>query len=228
MMDKSPREIVKYLQQCRVFPTRRNCVVCGRDMSLVDRLDTPDQCGWRCPCGKRRAIRDGTILDKKRIPLSKFLQVVHNWAIQVRQTDQADYLEIDRGLVTELQMSFRLAATRALNMAEYTLGGINRIVEIDESLFIKVKHHRGKDMNRPAVWIFGLLERPVDRQIERPRVLFIIVPSRDAFNLLNVIYKHVAPNTMIYMSESTSESTSSTSSRFFGTSTTSCRRGGTK
>ena len=35
------------------------------------------------------------------------------------------------------------------------MGGPNKILEIDESLFIKVKHHKGKDLKRP----YGLYER---------------------------------------------------------------------
>ncbi len=62
---------------------------------------------------------------------------------------------------------------------------------------MQVKHHRGKDLKRPQVWVFGLYERPLV-QGQRARVLFFIVPKRDAFTLLNLIYKHVAPGTIIH------------------------------
>lgn len=72
------------------------------------------------------------------------------------------------------------------------MGGEGQIVEIDESHFVKVKHHRGKDLRRPAVWVFGIYERATTHCV------FCIVPSRDATTLLNVIYKHVLPGTTIY------------------------------
>ena len=72
------------------------------------------------------------------------------------------------------------------------MGGPNKIVEIDESLFIKVKHHKGKDLKRPQVWVFGLYER------DTKKCFFVEVPKRDAFTLLNVIYKYCLPGTIIY------------------------------
>jgi len=33
------------------------------------------------------------------------------------------------------------------------LGGKNVIVEIDESMFARVKHHRGKDLKRKQIWV---------------------------------------------------------------------------
>lgn len=65
-------------------------------------------------------------------------------------------------------------------------------VEIDESLFVKVKHHKGKDLGRPQIWVFGMYERITKK------VLFVVVPKRDAPTLLNVIYKHIAPQTKVF------------------------------
>jgi transposase-like protein len=73
---------------------------------------------------------------------------------------------------------------------------IGRVVEIDESLFVKVKHFKGKDLKRPQVWVFGMYERPL-RESDNRRCLFIPVPKRDAFNLLNIIYKHIEPGSVI-------------------------------
>jgi transposase-like protein len=81
------------------------------------------------------------------------------------------------------------------NKNDIRIGGEGRIVEIDESLFIKVKHNRGRDTVRPKVWVFGLYERATADQPKR--VLFFKVDSRDAVTLLNVIYNHVLPGTTI-------------------------------
>ena len=74
----------------------------------------------------------------------------------------------------------RLVANRAAGINNTVLGGHNRVIEIDKSLFVKVKHLKGKDLVPKQVWIFGMYERPLD-------VLFVEVPSRDARTLLNVI-----------------------------------------
>ncbi len=63
------------------------------------------------------------------------------------------------------------------------------MIEIDENLFVKVKHHKGKDLKRPQVWVFGMYER------ESKKCFFVQVPKRDASTLLNIIYKHVVSGT---------------------------------
>ncbi|CAF0948312.1 unnamed protein product [Brachionus calyciflorus] len=70
--------------------------------------------------------------------------------------------------------------------------GNGLVVEIDGSLFVRVKHNKGKDLKREQVWVFGLYER------ESARCLFFVVVKRNAVNLLNLIYKYVAPNSIIY------------------------------
>ena len=82
------------------------------------------------------------------------------------------------------------------NKNDIRIGGEGRIVEIDESLFIKVKHKRGRDILRPKVWVFGLYERATADQPKR--VLFFKVDSRDAVTLLNIIYNHVLLGTTIH------------------------------
>jgi IS1 family transposase len=69
----------------------------------------------------------------------------------------------------------------------------------NESLFIKVKHNRGRDTRREKVWVFGLYERATED--EPKRVLFFKVESRNAITLLNIIYNHLLPETTIYSDE---------------------------
>ena len=46
-----------------------------------------------------------------------------------------------------------------LNLENFQIGSPGTIVEIGESLMAKVKHHRGKDLKRKQIWVFGLKER---------------------------------------------------------------------
>jgi transposase-like protein len=71
------------------------------------------------------------------------------------------------------------------------LGGQNEIVEIDESMFSKVKHFRGKDMHlmskRRQLWVFGM-----------KKVVLNVVQARNAATLLKIIYDHVRPGSVIH------------------------------
>jgi transposase-like protein len=66
------------------------------------------------------------------------------------------------------------------------------IVEIDESMFKKVKHFRGKDLRSKQLWVFGLKQRSGGQN------LLFLVKARNAETLLKIIYKHCKPETIIY------------------------------
>ncbi|CAF0817825.1 unnamed protein product [Brachionus calyciflorus] len=65
------------------------------------------------------------------------------------------------------------------------LEGVGHIVEIDESLYAKVKHWKGKDLCRVQVWVFGLVQRPTETK--QSKVFMSIVPNRDALTLLSIV-----------------------------------------
>jgi transposase len=118
--------------------------------------------------------------------------MVYHWAVRTPQKVISKELDISRNTITAWQQKFTLIAVKEFDRKNFVLGGRNSVVEVDESLFIKVKHHKGKDLVRPQVWVFGLYER------DSKRILFIVVPKRDASTLLNLIYQHVAPNSVIF------------------------------
>jgi hypothetical protein len=72
-------------------------------------------------------------------------------------------LDIGRNSITTWQQNFKLLAVKAFDKNSFRLAGTNVEVEIDESLFIKVTHHKGNDLARPQFWVFGLYERDTKR-----------------------------------------------------------------
>ena len=118
--------------------------------------------------------------------------MVYHWAIKTPQKVICKELNVSRNTVIAWQQKFKLIAVKEFDRTNLTLGGKNVVIEIDESLFVKVKHHKGKDLGRPQVWVFGLYER------DSKKLLFIVLPKRDAYTLLNVIYEHVKQNSIIY------------------------------
>jgi transposase-like protein len=76
-----------------------------------------------------------------------------------------------------------------LTITAEPLGGIDKVVEIDESLFGRRKFNRGKRVN--GQWIFGMIER------ESGRVVLVPVANRTRDTLLPIIKKWILPGTLI-------------------------------
>ena len=73
------------------------------------------------------------------------------------------------------------------------IGGVGKVVEIDEAKFGKRKYNRGR--RREGHWVLGGVERGSDN------VFMQIVPSRDAATLLPIILANVEPGTEIHTDE---------------------------
>jgi hypothetical protein len=185
--------IVEWFKIKGLIPSLKECPKCAKSMKFIKRPDSIDGFAWRCTTDSKRCnLRDGTFLENFRCDLKTFLKTVHYWSIQVRQIDQPNLIAIDRQTIITYQQRLRNIAITSLDIENFKLGGDGKIVEIDESLFVKVKHYKGKDLKRTQIWVFGMYERG------SKRCLFVVVPKRDAFTLLNVIYKYILPNTIIY------------------------------
>ena len=71
------------------------------------------------------------------------------------------------------------------------LGGMGRVVEVDESKLFHAKYNRGDMLGRQYDWVFGMLERGTNK------VQFFHVADRTANTLLPIIAANVAPGSTI-------------------------------
>jgi hypothetical protein len=146
---KSKPAVIEYFKEKNIFHRFRYCPACALDGAQVrmksdKRKDSIDNDAWRCStCTKRIALRRETFFETSKIAITTILQLIMYWATQMRQVDQERLLQLNIKTIRSLQQQFRAVINRALDKASTRLGGPGRVVEIDESLFIKVKHHRG-------------------------------------------------------------------------------------
>jgi hypothetical protein len=80
--------------------------------------------------------------------------LVLNFAFEFLNTTMYQISGIAVHTVAAYKRRLRLIILTMFNKNDIRIGGEGRIVEIDESLFIKVKHNRGRDTLRPKVWVF--------------------------------------------------------------------------
>ena len=76
-----------------------------------------------------------------------------------------------------------------MNLYQPKIGGINKIVEIDETLMYRRKYNRGRLLN--DVWIFGGICR------EDGRVFAVVVENRKEETLWDQILQHIEKGTTI-------------------------------
>jgi hypothetical protein len=112
------------------------------------------------------------------------------WSLELTICKTIDYLRMDntaicRQMIAKIFKAIRMVCSVALNKKVIRLGGANLTVQIDESLYAKVKHHVGKDLARKQVWVFGMFDVKFDL------IYCQCVPDRTAPTLLSIIYEHV-------------------------------------
>jgi len=77
----------------------------------------------------------------------------------------------------------------SLMKIDITIGGPNKVVEIDECKIGRRKYNRGKWVE--VQWVFGLVERGSNK------CMLVPVPNRSRETLVPIIKKYVLPGTKI-------------------------------
>jgi hypothetical protein len=190
------RTIVDFLgEHDLIDASERTCEKCVRPMYMGN-YPTRGY-SWRCgKCTTYRSALGNSLFSHARLRIWQILLIIYHWAFEASYTTISLHLDISAHTVSSYCKKLRLIAVQELDKTSIRLGGHGHIVEIDESLFVRVKHFRESDMLRPKVWVFGLYQRPTADSPKK--VLFFKVAKRDAVTLLNIIYKHVEPGTIIH------------------------------
>ena len=100
------------------------------------RNDVRDGKSWWCPqCKGRKSIRHGSFFAKSRLPLKKWMLLLHFWLQQFPVTTAALDADIHKSTAIDVYQWFREVCTTTLLNTPIVLGGTGAIVQIDESLF---------------------------------------------------------------------------------------------
>ncbi len=170
------REIIEFLTCKGIIKVPANCYNkpnCKNNPLVLRERNVGDKYWWRCTKSLRfKSIRNNCFLSKFNLPLNKCIQLIYQWALQVIQNDICQGVQICKQTLTTFFLEIRLVVVNNLNRDHLILGGPGVEVQIDESMFLRVKHNRGKDLRRKQIWVLSLIE------VEKNSVLFFVVPSR--------------------------------------------------
>ncbi|CAF0765448.1 unnamed protein product [Brachionus calyciflorus] len=178
---------LKVKEKGLVFPSR-NCenIKCKKNGQIMPpslRKKNKDSINtfliWRCTtCGHSKTVYDESFFSLFRKPIKILLAIMKCWAAQLTVTKTKSVIELN------------------FKQRRYFLGDTGRIVEIDESMYCKVKHWKGKDLGREQVWVFGLVERL--NSDNESKFCLEIVKNRDALTLIKIICNTCEPETLIF------------------------------
>lgn len=152
-------------------------------------------CGYafRCRvCSNRTSLLTGTVFENSKISISQALQLAMQFISGASASTASGYLKINKNSTTRWYNIFRQVCQSMLTaqQQQQQLGGRGHIVQVDETLMIKRKYHRGRLVRE--IWVFGMYDVDAKRGIAER------VHRRDAATLLPIIQRCVAPGTTIW------------------------------
>ena len=121
--------------------------------------------------------------------LTDILLLTHVWVQKMPMKNIATEVGVSKVTVTDWSSFCREVCVEACVAGSERLGGVGKIVEIDESKFGKRKFNRGKRVD--GKWVFGGVERGSNKSF------FRVVENRGKDVLLAIIKEFIEPGTAI-------------------------------
>ena len=190
----SDAEVVRWAAMREMIPRLDPPPRCCADMTLSFGTTSRDGAVWRCPnCRRHRSVRGDCWLRDAKLSLRQAAMLLAYWIDGRSLSNASADCSISPVTVGRFFEEFRLVAQGLYrnDIAVRPLGGVGRVCQIDESLFGKAKHHRGRAL-LTQVWVFGIVDAVTGR------VMLEMVDQRDANTLLPIITTTVAPGSIIW------------------------------
>ncbi|GFW57504.1 mitotic-spindle organizing protein 2A [Trichonephila clavipes] len=143
--------LLEWCMRENLISSRYECPKCGKDMVLRERKGTIDGYEWRCrtkggenPHDVCKSIRKGTWFSKSHLSVCDILILtLHFFGKSMNEFAVKD-VRVNKNTVVDWYMFCREVCMVAVLKESEPLGGEGKIVEIDESMFGKMKYGKGK------------------------------------------------------------------------------------
>lgn len=145
---KTTEQLTKFLAYHDLLHNNRICPKFHR-MFINKRSNRTDRIEWSCSlCKSRKSIRCGSFFERSSLPLDKLLTLLYMWIEDYRNKNAIKETGIGKNAVVNWFNFCRIECRQQ----RYQIGGPGRIIEIDETCWIKQKHHRGKPKKGTQKW----------------------------------------------------------------------------
>ena len=200
---------VLLLQQMAIMPSMGVCRTC--DIEITSKYKRQGTwMYWECPSCEGSAgktgLRANTVLANSNIKLERFVILMWHFADRGKTYNQimnaaclpsdAEYVEnlMSRSTVAKWNQFFRYITYQDYLRNKTQLGGVNCIIEIDETMCGKCKFNKGDRRKRRRCWVFGGICRNTSM------AFMSICPQnkRTKAALWPIIQANIAPGSTIY------------------------------
>uniref|UniRef100_A0A914VW32 ISXO2-like transposase domain-containing protein n=1 Tax=Plectus sambesii TaxID=2011161 RepID=A0A914VW32_9BILA len=186
-----------WLARHRLLANSVTCQGCQQPMRLTKKAELVlDGEHWRCrDCSMTQSIRKGSFFEKSHLSLMELLELIYWWTTDNSQVAIMLEVECSHTTLIDWFMFCRDICVEWIFNHSVPIGGVDPVtgapltVEIDESLFFKMKHNRGAP--RPQKWILGGVERV------SKKCFMVEVDRRDADTLMPIIQQWVLPGSRV-------------------------------
>lgn len=177
--------------------------ICDCGGELIWAIDNSEKYGYRFRCSKSRkicknsySILHGTWFWKSNLSLTDQILIIYCYCLEISSCQLKGMINISSSNTTADWMNYfnDICAIYLSETNNEKIGGIGRIVEIDESLIFKRKNNRGRISvsQQEKTWLFGGICR------ETKDTFFKLVSDRTESTLMQVLQDNVIEGTTIY------------------------------
>lgn len=191
--------VLQFCMNEGLIASRYECPECKEDMRLVERKDRKDGYTWSCRKSAKngvrehyikRSVRKGSWFEESKLSIIDVLSFTILWVNGACN----DVIENEVGVSSSETLadwnSFcREICVDVCGHDSEMIGGVGKVVEVDESMFGKRKYNRGKRVK--GTWVFGGVERGSNKCFIKP------VESRGEDVLCKFVRENVLPGTLI-------------------------------
>ena len=153
--------IITWLQQKNLLKTSMTCSKCSSQCRFIPKKGI---FFWRCPmkgCQAVKSVRDGSFFSMSRLPLCTLLKFMYWWAVQDKVSKAVKECGISKRVVVNWYNFCRDVCRQYFLDNPVTIGGPDKVLEIDKSKFGRRKYNHGRVVDRH--WVFGGAERGTSR-----------------------------------------------------------------